>query len=242
MANPTPRGGGFVSPGRGWAALIAGAALVAVGGAMAAEPDMASLVQPYQKGVDEQAVGIVAAKAYVEPSRGSAEPTPQSAVSLVLLPYSAAFETELDAVKAGLRDSVDSYTRAVGEIEAARVDYERALVAVGAGDLVKNEATDARGLAEVTGLPAGDWVLLAWREGGHQSKQHKVRDQDAKRYPDIPSTVTYSMVTYWRSRVTVRKGETVEVALSDRNVWMTAPRQEGGTPKPPRPPTPKKRR
>jgi len=223
-------------------ALVAGAALVVAGSAMAAVTDLGALVEPYRKASGEQALGIVAAKAYTEPSRGSAEPTPQTAVSLVLLPYSAAFEADLDAVKAGLRVSVDSYTRAVGAIEAARVDYEKGLVAVGAGELVRNEATDTRGLAEITGLPAGDWVVLAWREGGHQSKQHKVRDLDAKLYPDIPSTVTYSMVTYWRSRVTVRKGETVEVSLSDRNIWMTAPRQEGGTPKPPRPQIPKKRR
>lgn len=228
--------------GIGGPVLIAGAALGVVGGAMAAVKDLAALVEPYQKANSEQALGIVTAKAFVEPSRGGAESTPQTAVSLVLLPYSAAFEADLDAVKAGLRDSVDSYTRAVGVIEAARVDYEKGLVAAGAGELVRNEATDARGVAEVAGLPAGEWVLLAWREGGHQSKQHKVRDLDAKRYPDIPSTVTYSMVTYWRSRVRVQKGETAEVFLSDRNIWMTAPRQEGGTPKPPRPQTPKKRR
>ena len=224
------------------AALTAGTALVLAGSAMAAASDVAALVEPYQRASREQSLGIVAAKAYVEPTRGSVEPTPQPAVSLVLLPYSPAFEADLDAVKAGLRDSVDSYTRAVGAIESARVDYEQALVEAGAGELVRNEATDARGLAEVTGLPTGDWVLLAWREGGHQSKQHKIREPDLKRYPDVPSAVTYSMVTYWRSRVTVRRGETVEVSMSDRNVWMTAPRQEGGTPKPPRPATPKKRR
>jgi len=222
--------------------LVAAAALVVVGSATAAVTDLSALVEPYQKASGEQALGIVAAKAYMEPSRGGAEPTPQSAVSLVLLPYSAALEADLDAVKTGLRDSADSYVRAVGAIEAVRVDYEKGLVAAGAGELVRNEATDVRGLAEITGLPAGEWLFLAWREGGHQSKELKVRDLDAKRYPDIPTAMTYSMVTYWRSRVAVRKGETVEVSLSDRNVWLTAPRQEGGTPKPPRPQAPKKRR
>ena len=232
-----------MSPSRvGRTVLVALATLIALGSAKAAVRDLSALVEPYQKASSEQALGILAAKAYVEPSRGGAEPTPQAAVSLVLLPYSAAFEADLDAVKAGLRDSADSYIRAVGAIEAVRVDYEKGLVAAGAGELVRNEATDARGLAEVTGLPAGDWLLLAWREGGHQSKDLKVRDPDAKRYSDIPTTMTYSMVTYWRSRVTVRTGETVEVSLSDRNVWMTAPRQEGGPPKPPRPQPPKKRR
>ncbi len=78
-----------------------------------------------------------------------AGPAPQPDVSVVLLPYSAALEAELDAVKAGLRDSVDAYARAVTRIETARVDYERALVAAGGGALVRSEITDAQGGARV---------------------------------------------------------------------------------------------
>lgn len=219
-------------------AVLAVVALVLVTGrGIAAETDLESLVDPYLKARSGQALGMVAAKAYVEPSRANAPPTPQPAVSMVLLPYSPALEAELDAVKAGLRDSVDTYTQAVGRIEAARIDYERALMTVGAGELVRSEVTDAQGAVELTGLPVGDWLLLAWREGGHLSKQHKLRDQDAKRYPDLPTTVVYSIVTYWRFRVTVRKGETAEVALNDRSVWLTAPRHEGGSPKPAKSPT-----
>ncbi|HUM15238.1 MAG TPA: hypothetical protein VL086_06085 [Candidatus Nitrosotalea sp.] len=225
------------------AALIVAAGVAVAGPGMAAETDLANLVEPYLKARGGEALGVVTARAYVEPTRVGAAPTPQPPVSMVLLPYSAEFEAELDAVKAGLRNSVDTFTQAVGRIESARVEYERALVTVGAGELVRSEATDAQGLVELTGLPAGDWLLLAWREGAHLSKHYKIRDQDAKRYPDLPTTVTYSMVTYWRARVTVRRGETAEVSMSDRSVWMTAPRQEGGSSKPPRPPssTPKRR-
>ena len=101
----------------------------------------------------------------------------------MLLPYSAALEAELDAVKAGLRDSVDAYARAVTRIETARVDYERALLAAGGGALVRSEITDAQGGARVGDVPAGEWLVLAWREGGHTAKRFKLRDQDAKRYP-----------------------------------------------------------
>jgi hypothetical protein len=52
----------------------------------------------------------------------------------------------------------------------------------------------------------------------------------------VPSSVTYSIVTYWRVRVAVRPAETVEIAMSDRNAWMTAGRQETGSPVLPRPP------
>jgi hypothetical protein len=85
-------------------------------------------------------------------------------------------------------------------------------------------------------VPAGDWLLLAWRESGHTGKRFKLRDQDAKRYPQIPTNVTYSIVTYWRSRIAVRPAQTVEVTMSDRNAWMTAARQESGSPVPSRPP------
>ena len=84
--------------------------------------------------------------------------------------------------------------------------------------------------------------MLAWQEGGHLSKHFNVRDLDAKHYPDVSTNVTYSVVTYWRLRVTVHPTETVEVNLNDRNVWMTAARQEGGTPAPPRRAPSQKRR
>jgi hypothetical protein len=193
-------------------------------------------VGAYLKAGAEQAPGAVAARAYVEPTRPTAAPAPQPDVSVVLLPYSAAFEAELDAVKAGLRDSVDGYARGATRIEATRVNYERALLAAGGGALVRSEITDAQGGARVGDVPAGEWLVLAWREGGHMAKRFKLRDQDAKRYPHVPSNVTYSIVTYWRVRVAVRPAETVEIAMSDRNAWMTAGRQETGSPVLPRPP------
>lgn len=228
-------------PGR--AVLVVSLLLLAFGWVQAAEPELASLVEPYLKARGDQVLGSVAALAYVEPVRPSAGPSPKAAVSVVLLPYSAALEAELDEVKAGLRDTLDGYTRAVARIESARVEYERSLVAAGAGELVRNGATDAQGTARLADLPAGEWLLLAWQEGGHMSKRFKMRDLDARRYPDVQTNVTYSVVTYWRSRVAVRKGETAEIRMTDRNAWMTAARQEGGTPvpSPPKSGAPKRR-
>jgi hypothetical protein len=219
----------------GLIALALAGLLLSPGPGPAADVDLTDLVGAYLKAGAEQAPGAVAARAYVEPTRPTAAPAPQPDVSVVLLPYSAAFEAELDAVKAGLRDSVDGYARAATRIEATRVDYERALLAAGGGALVRSEITDAQGGVRVGDVPAGEWLVLAWREGGHMAKRFKLRDQDTKRYPHVPSSVTYSIVTYWRARVAVRPAETVEVAMSDRNAWMTAARQEAGSPAPPRP-------
>jgi hypothetical protein len=220
----------------GLVALSLAGLLLSPGPGPAADADLTDLVGAYLKAGAEQAPGVVAARAYVEPPRPTGAPAPQPDVSVVLLPYSAALEAELDAVKVGLRDSVDDYVRAVARIEAARVDYERALLAAGGGALVRSEITDAQGGARVGDVPAGEWLVLAWREGGHMAKRFRLRDQDTKRYPHVPSNVTYSVVTYWRVRVAVRPAETAEIAMSDRNVWMTAIRQETGSPAPPRPP------
>ena len=220
----------------GLVALALAGLSLSSGPGVAADVDLTDLVGAYLKAGAEQAPGAVAARAYVEPTRPTAAPAPQPDVSVVLLPYSAALEAELDAVKAGLRDSVDGYARAATRIEATRVSYERALLAAGGGALVRSEITDAQGGARVGDVPAGEWLVLAWREGGHMAKRFKLRDQDAKRYPHVPSNVTYSIVTYWRVRVAVRPAETVEIAMSDRNAWMTAARQEAGSPVLPRPP------
>ena len=223
-------------PRAGLVPMVLAGLLLSPGRGPAADWDLAGLVGTYLRTGAEQARGAVAARAYVEPTRPTAAPTPQPDVSVVLLPYSAALEAELDAVKAGLRDSLDAYARAVSRIETARVDYERALLAAGGGALVRSEITDVQGGARVGDVPAGEWLVLAWREGGHTTKRFKLRDQDAKRYPDVPSSVTYSLVTYWRMRVAVKPAETVEIAMNDRNTWMTGARQEAGSPVPPRPP------
>jgi hypothetical protein len=216
------------------AALAAAGLLLLTGSGLAGEGDLAGLVEGYLRARDARALGTLSTRAHAEPTRPGAQPAPQPSVSVVLLPYSAALEAELDAVKAGLRDSLDGYVQAVARIEEARVDYERALLAAGGGELVRGEVTDAQGSARLGDIPAGEWFLLAWQEGGHMSKRFRLREQDAKRYPNVPTNVTYSIVTYWRARVVVRQGETVEIAMTDRNAWMTAARHEGGSPVPPR--------
>jgi hypothetical protein len=218
------------------AAWAATGLLLLTGSGLAGEGDLAGLVEAYLKAHGARTLGTLLVRAHAEPTRPRAHPAPQPSVSVALLPYSPAFEAELDAVKAGLRDSLDGYVQAVARIEEVRVDYERALLAAGGGELVRAEVTDAQGSARLGDIPAGEWFLLAWQEGGHTSKRYRLRGHDAERYPNIPTNVTYSVVTYWRARVVVRPGETLEVTLTDRNVWMTAAREEGGTPIPPRQP------
>jgi hypothetical protein len=216
--------------------LVASGLVLLAGTGLAADRDVRGLVEPLLRAHDDRAVGAVVARAYVEPTRPGAGPAPQPSVLIHLVPYSTAFDAELDAVKAGLRDSLEAYAGAVSRIEGSRVDYERALVAAGGGTLVRTGITDSEGVIRLAEVPAGEWLALAWREGGHFTKRTRVSDKDAEHYPDLPTTTTYSMVTYWRARVKVSPREAAQVALSDRNVWMTAPRHEAAAPRRPRSP------
>jgi hypothetical protein len=188
--------------------------------------DLSTLVAPYLAAQKEKAVGAIAGHAYAESPRRQAPPTPYPSVQVRLLPYSAQFEAQLDAIKSGLRDSLKNYGEAVTRFEDARIAYERALLEAGGGALVRDGVTDAGGTVRLTEVPTGDWLLVAWWETGHQRKTNKPDRRGVDQYADVPMTVDYSTVTCWRRRVSVKLGEETEVTLSDRAVWMTAVRQE----------------
>ena len=237
VAEP-PGAGDLVTGARLLRSLALACVLLLIAGpGSSADDPLARLAAPYLEARSERALGTVTARAYAEPARPNGDPAPRPSVSVTLLPYSAAFEAELDAAKEGLRGSLDAYVQTVTRIEGARVDYERGLVEAGAGELVRTEMTSAQGTAYLGDLPAGDWLVLAWQEGGHLSKRFNLRDTEASRFPSVATNVTYSVVTFWRARVVVRAGETAEVTMHDRNVWLTAARQEGGTPVTPRRPS-----
>ena len=151
-----------------------------------------------------------------------APPIPLEGVSVVLLPYSASVESELDEIKEHLRDSLKHYMGAAADVDSLRTAYEGDLVWVGGGELIRGEVSNAQGLVRLVGVPAGEWVLLAWREEAHPGKAPKVRPQETKGFRDIPVSVGHSIVTYWWMRVRVRAGETTSVDLNDRNVWIAA--------------------
>src|SRR5258706_5782720 len=126
MAHPAPRDGDLVRARAGLVALALAGLLLSPALGPAADVDLTGLVGAYLKTGAEQAPGVVAARPYVEPTRPTAAPAPQPDVSVTLLPYPAPLQAELDAGKAGLRDSADAYVQAVSRIEAARTDYEPA--------------------------------------------------------------------------------------------------------------------
>ena len=201
------------------------------------------LIGPYLRALAEPAIGAVAGRAYTDPARPSAPDVPLEGVSVLIFPYSVAFESEIDGIKEHWRDSLTTYMAAVGEVTAARTAYGESLVWAGGGQLVRGEVSDAKGMVKLAGVPAGEWLLLAWRDEPHPSRAAKLRPQETKGFTEIPVSAGYSIVTFWWRRVQVRAAETTSVEFNDRNTWFTGIRENVLMMRAPvRSPTPQNRR
>jgi hypothetical protein len=202
--------------------LLLGGVLALGAGVPASADDMARLVAPYLQARDDHRVGEVVGQVLGDAMHPNAPAIPYEGVSVLLLPYSVAFESEVDGIKAHLRDSLANYMAAAADVVSARTAYESALLWAGGGELIRGEVSDSRGLVRLTGVPAGQWVLLAWREEVHPGRAPKVRRRETKGFRDVPVSEGHSVLSYWWMRVQVTSGETTSVGLNDRNVWIAA--------------------
>ena len=202
------------------------AALVATGGVPPGAEDRREQVSPYLRALEARAVGEIDGRASGEPRRPSVPAPPYEGVSLLAFPYAADVDALLDAIKRQQRDSIANYTETHADVTAVREAYERELLAAGAGELIRGAVSDATGKLRLEGVPAGEWLLLGWREESHAVKAARTPAKDAGRFATAPTMTGYGAVSYWRMRVSLRAGETTEVSLSDRSVWLTAVREE----------------
>jgi hypothetical protein len=209
--------------------LLQSLATIAVGPAAAV--DLRGLVSPYLQAQESRTLGEIDARAHAQPRRASSDPVPLAGVSVLLLPFAAEVAARIDQIKARLRDSLATYTRAHADLTAVREQYERQLRAVGAGQLVRRGVSDSSGVLHLDEVPVGDWLMLAWREEPHPVKSPRTAGGDAGRFRDVPVITGYAAVSYWRMRVSVRAGETTAVTLSDRGIWLTAIREELANPR-----------
>jgi hypothetical protein len=202
------------------------AALAVAGGAVPGAEDRGAQVSPYLRALEMRATGEIDARASGEPRRASAPATPYEGVSLLAFPYAADVEARLDAIKRQQRGSMANYTEAHAEVTAVREAYERELLAAGAGELIRGAVSDATGRMRLEGVPAGEWLLLGWREESHAVKAARTPNKDSGHFATTPRMTGYGAVSYWRMRVSLRAGETAEVSLTDRSVWLSAVREE----------------
>jgi hypothetical protein len=214
-------------------ALVTAVALLfflAVAGAVATAVDVGALVAPLQAARERGSFGSVGGRAYEEGKRGGADATPYAAVSVLLLPRSPEFESELDAIKARSRESLDAYVEAEPKVSAARLAFEQALIGSGAGQLILGEASAADGAFRFQRVPEGAWTLLAWRETPHAKKPVAMKKSEAERYRSRPQIFGHTAVVFWSMPVTVKAGEEVTVRLHDRNEWLTGIREDRRVP------------
>ena len=206
---------------------------------VASAGDVAALVAPLLAARERGALGSVDGRAYAEGRRGGAEATPYASVSVLLVPRSAGFEAELEAIKAHSRDSPDAYIEAEPKVSQARLAFERALIDTGAGQLIFGESSDGAGAFRFQRVPEGAWTLLAWRETSHAKRPPALKRSEAQRYRTRPQVFGQTTVVLWWRPVIVRAGEEVVVRLHDRNEWLTGVREDRRVPDLDQPATPR---
>jgi hypothetical protein len=204
---------------------------------VASAGDVAALVAPLLAARERGSLGSVEGRAYAE-GRPGGEATPYASVSVLLLPRSAAFEAELEAIKTHSRDSPDAYIEAEPKVSAARLSFNRTLIDTGAGQLILGESSDGTGAFRFQRVPEGAWILLAWRETPHAKRPPGPKRGEAERYKTRPQVFGQTTVTFWWRPVTVRAGEEATVRLHDRNEWMTGVREDRRVPDQGHPATP----
>ena len=144
----------------------------------------------------------------------------------MLVPSDPGLEAELDRIRGALRESPRAYFGSAEQLRAAREAYERELVFAGGGELLRGEVSDAAGRFRFADVPAGSWLLLAWREVPHAVSPRHAPGREAETFVGNTETKGYAALEYWRQAVEVRPGESTGVRLHDRNVWVTVVRED----------------
>lgn len=206
------------------ACFVLGLALAAWAG------DANTALAQYLRARDEGRTDAVTGDAFAEPRKPTGSPAPYGDVSVLLLPYSSDFEAELDQIRAGLRESSLAYVEASGRLRVAREAYEHELLFAGGGELIRGEVSDAAGRFRFADVPAGSWLMLAWREVPHGASARRIPGRDQGAFVGNVERLGYVAVEYWRQRIEVRPGEASTVKLHDRNIWVTLVREEHRTP------------
>jgi hypothetical protein len=196
----------------------------------AAAEDTNTVLAPYLRARDEGRTHAVSGEVFAEPRSPTGSPTPYGDVSVLLLPYASDFEAQLDRIRVGLRQSSGAYVEASGRLRVARESYEHELLFAGGGELIRGEVSDAGGHFRFADVPAGSWLILAWREIPYGTSARRIPEREQGAFVGNVDRLGYVAVEYWRQRLEVRPGATITVRLHDRNIWATLVREELRTP------------
>ena len=210
--------------------VLSRAAVVVLLTSTLAAAEVPGLIAPYLRARDEGRTGVVTGEAFADPTRASASPAPRPDVSVMLLPMAPDLDAELSRIRSGLRDSERAYLTAAARLRSARQGYERDLAYAGGGELTRGDVTDASGRFRFTGVPAGQWLLIAWRDVPHAVAGRNLPTRALGGFVGNTQIRGHVALEYWRLAVDVRSGATTELRLHDRNVWVTVIQEDTITP------------
>ena len=201
---------------------LAGAALALVlaTAAAAAEP-LDVLPEPYRRAALAGDVGRVVGSAREEPRRPTDPEPPLVGTAVTLLPRSPRFLDRLESIRRDARARADALRVSAVALRGAREAYEQALWEAGYPELAGATSVDATGAFRFDEVPAGQWVLVAARAVFVDKPSPREARRQLRAFSRDTRMIGYYAVSVWLRELTVERGRTETVELTDRTVWFT---------------------
>jgi hypothetical protein len=177
-------------------------------------------LEAYREARRAGALGVVAGRVAAEPRTPRAAASPLTGTAVMLVPRSEALLTRLEQLKARSRESSTSFAGAAPAMRKARETYERDLWEAGAPDLASTVVVDTEGAFRIDDVPAGAWLVLAWHSVPFDVSGQRIKSRERDMFRTQPRMRGFQSVTMWLQAVTVARGETTTVELTDRNGWF----------------------
>jgi hypothetical protein len=177
-------------------------------------------LQPYREAQRAGSLGVVAGRVAAESRTPSGPVAPLAGTAVTLLPRSEALLARLQQLKERSRESSKAFTAAAPAMRESREAYERELWEAGASDLTLATVADAEGRFRVEDVPAGAWLLIAWHGVAVELSGARAKAAERKMYRTRPRMLGFQSVTIWLWPVTVARGATAALELTDRNGWF----------------------
>ncbi|HEV8616380.1 MAG TPA: hypothetical protein VGU22_12895 [Methylomirabilota bacterium] len=191
-----------------------------LGTAVAAEA-MGVELDRYLAGRAAGDVGVVSGRVYAERRRPLDPERPLPSTRILLVPNSEVFVRRLEDLKRGSRESANAFRGAAPAMRRAKDEYESALWQAGAPQLAVAVATAPDGSFRVPDLPAGSWLLVGWYGQTVHTSAPKRTKKEQGLYSPGRRVIGFDAVQIWLRPITVGRGESEPIELTDRNVWFS---------------------
>jgi hypothetical protein len=190
----------------------------------AAAPDIA--VERYREASRDGATGDLVGRVYEERRKPDAPDRPLTGTIVTLVPHSTTFRSRLETVKRASRESMDGFRQAAPNIRLAREAYETTLWEQGAGDLVLSAAVGTDGTFRLAAVPAGHWLLFAWRAEFVERAGLGQTAEEQRIFTKSPKLRGFHRVAVWLRDIDVTVKATDAVELTDRGAWFNGIAEE----------------